>query len=229
MKGHHFKAPFIIAIDGPAASGKGTLARQIAHHYHLRYLDTGLTYRAVAYAILQQDLALDDENVAVNIAKTVDLSTLDPAVLASHHIGNAASKIAVMPNLRKVLVNAQQEFSRQWVDPYLGNILDGRDIGTVVCPNADIKFYIIASVEARALRRYKEEHSKNNAVDYETIFQDIQNRDARDMNRKEGPLMPSKDAHLLDTTKLSIEAAFNASKALIDPVFQTFKSNNIEM
>lgn len=207
--------PFIIAIDGPAASGKGTLARKLAAHYGLPYLDTGLTYRAVADALLEKHLPLDDEDIAVNIAGTLDLSSLDRNHLSEHKIGEAASKVAVMGRLRKTLVNLQRGFCENGK----GGVLDGRDIGTVVCPDANIKLYIIASPEVRAERRYKEMIGKGEKADYNTILADLKQRDERDMNRTESPLKPAEDAHLLDTTKLSIESAFNAACAIIDPIF----------
>ena len=208
--------PFIIAIDGPAASGKGTLARKLAAHYGLPYLDTGLTYRAVADALLEKHLPLNDEDIAVNIAGTLNLSSLDRNHLSEHKIGEAASKVAVMGRLRKTLVNLQRGFCENGK----GGVLDGRDIGTVVCPDADIKLYIIASPEVRAERRYKEMIGKGEKADYTAILADLKQRDERDMNRTESPLKPAEDAHLLDTTKLSIEGAFNAACALIDPIFK---------
>lgn len=206
--------PFVIAIDGPAASGKGTLARSLAGHYHLPYLDTGLTYRAVADAILKDNLPLDDEDLAVTIAKSLNLSALDPHYLSSNDIGEAASKVAVMPRLRETLVHRQRKFSEN----QQGAVLDGRDIGTVVCPNATVKLYIIASPQARAERRFREIIGKGEQADYEVILADLIRRDARDMNRAQSPLKPAEDAHLLDTTKLSIEGAFNAACAVIDPI-----------
>lgn len=206
--------PFVIAIDGPAASGKGTLARSLAGHYHLPYLDTGLTYRAVADAILKDNLPLDDEDLAVKIAKSLNLSALDPHYLSSNDIGEAASKVAVMPRLRETLVHRQRKFSEN----QRGAVLDGRDIGTVVCPNATVKLYIIASPQARAERRFREIIGKGEQADYEVILADLIRRDARDMNRAQSPLKPAEDAHLLDTTKLSIEGAFNAACAVIDPI-----------
>lgn len=213
--------PFIIAIDGPAASGKGTLARKLAAHYGLPYLDTGLTYRAVADALLEKHLPLDDEDIAVKIAGTLDLSSFDRNHLSEHKIGEAASKVAVMGRLRKTLVNLQRGFCENGK----GGVLDGRDIGTVVCPNADIKLYIIASPEVRAERRYKEMIGKGEKADYNTILADLKQRDERDMNRTESPLKPAEDAHLLDTTKLSIESAFNAACAIIDPIFNKVVKN----
>lgn len=206
--------PFVIAIDGPAASGKGTLARSLAGHYHLPYLDTGLTYRAVADAFLKNNLPLDDEDLAVTIAKSLNLSALDPHYLSSNDIGEAASKVAVMPQLREALVHRQRKFSEN----QQGAVLDGRDIGTVVCPNATVKLYIIASPQARAERRFREIIGKGEQADYEVILADLIRRDARDMNRAQSPLKPAEDAHLLDTTKLSIEGAFNAACAVIDPI-----------
>jgi len=135
-----------IAIDGPAAAGKGTLSRLIADAYGFHHLDTGLTYRAVAKELLDKGLPLDDEAVAVGIARTIELAGLDRAVLSAHEIGEAASRIAVMPKVRKALVQAQRAFARR--QP--GTVLDGRDIGTVVCPGADVKLYVTASPAIRA-------------------------------------------------------------------------------
>jgi len=206
------KRPFVIAIDGPAASGKGTLARKIAAHYGLPCLDTGLTYRAVAYTMLKQNMDMTDETAAVKIAEKLDLSALDATALSAHEIGEAASKVAVLPLLRHALVNAQRRFA---ANP-AGAVLDGRDIGTVVCPDADIKLYIAADVEERAKRRYKEIAAKGGAAVYEDILADLQRRDTRDMNRAASPLRPADDALLLNTTKLSIEEAFFAACRLID-------------
>ena len=206
--------PFVIAIDGPAASGKGTLARNLATHYHLPHLDTGLTYRAVADALLKANELLDNENTAIKIAKSLDFSQLDPDHLSNNEIGEAASKVAVMPGLRETLVAVQRQFAEQTN----GAVLDGRDIGTVVCPDASVKLYIVASPEARAERRYREILSKGKTADYDKILADLIQRDERDMNRKQSPLKPAPDAHLLDTTKLSIESAFKAACAVVDTV-----------
>ncbi len=142
----------VIAIDGPAAAGKGTLSRRIAEAYGFHHLDTGLTYRACAKALLDAGLPLDDERQAAEMALKVDLSGLDRSVLSAHAIGEAASKIAVMPSVRRALVEAQRAFSRR--SP--GTVLDGRDIGTVVCPDAAVKLYVTASAEVRAKRRFDE-------------------------------------------------------------------------
>ncbi|MBB4143701.1 (d)CMP kinase [Rhizobium rhizoryzae] len=205
---------FIIAIDGPAAAGKGTLSRKIADTYGFHHLDTGLTYRATAKALLDAGLPLDDEAVAEKMACEVDLAGLDRSVLAQHHIGEAASKIAVMPSVRRALVEAQRAFSNR--EP--GTVLDGRDIGTVVCPQAQVKLYVTASPDVRARRRHDEIIANGGSADYEAIFEDVKKRDERDMGRADSPLKPADDAHLLDTSEMSIEAAFQAAKILIDAV-----------
>ncbi|MBA8877749.1 cytidylate kinase [Phyllobacterium myrsinacearum] len=203
---------FTIAIDGPAASGKGTLARRIADYYGYHHLDTGLTYRAVAKALLDENMALDDEFLAEKAARSIDLSKLDRTALSTHEVGEAASKVAVMPAVRRALVASQQAFAQR--SP--GTVLDGRDIGTVVCPDAPVKLYITASPEARAKRRFEEIKSTDGSVQYEEILADLTRRDARDMGRTDSPLKPAADAHLLDTTEMDIETAFLAAKKLID-------------
>ncbi|ABR62275.1 (d)CMP kinase [Sinorhizobium medicae] len=203
---------FVVAIDGPAAAGKGTLSRLIAKRYGFHHLDTGLTYRAAAKALIDAGLPLDDEAVAEKTARQVDLSGLDRAVLSAHAIGEAASKIAVMPAVRRALVEAQRAFALK--EP--GTVLDGRDIGTVVCPDAAVKLYVTASPEVRAKRRYDEIVTGGGTADYTTIFEDVKKRDTRDMGRADSPLRPAEDAHLLDTSEMSIEAAFQAAKTLID-------------
>ncbi|MEN0118352.1 MAG: (d)CMP kinase [Agrobacterium cavarae] len=203
---------FIIAIDGPAAAGKGTLSRKIAEVYGFHHLDTGLTYRATAKALLDASKPLDDEAIAEETALHLDLAGLDRSVLSRHEVGEAASKIAVMPAVRRALVTAQRAFSTR--EP--GTVLDGRDIGTVVCPEAPVKLYVTASPEIRARRRYDEIVAGGGTADYEAIFADVKKRDERDMGRSDSPLKPAEDAHLLDTSEMSIEAAFQAAKAIID-------------
>ncbi|CDZ57841.1 Cytidylate kinase [Neorhizobium galegae bv. orientalis] len=203
---------FTIAIDGPAAAGKGTLSRQIADAYGFHHLDTGLTYRATAKALLDAGLPLDDEEVAGKMAHEVELAGLDRNILSAHTIGEAASKIAVMPSVRRALVEAQRAFSLR--QP--GTVLDGRDIGTVVCPDAPVKLYVTASADVRARRRYDEIVGKGGEADYGAIFADVKKRDERDMGRSDSPLKPADDAHLLDTSEMSIEAAFRAAKTIID-------------
>lgn len=202
----------IIAIDGPAAAGKGTLSKRIAAEYGFHHLDTGLTYRATAKALLDAGLPLDDEAVAAEMALKVDLSGLDRSVLAVHEIGEAASKIAVMTPVRRALVEAQRAFSKK--EP--GTVLDGRDIGTVVCPDATVKLYVTASPEVRAKRRYDEIVASAKTAEYEQILADVILRDKRDMNRADSPLKPADDAHLIDTSEMGIDEAFLAAKALIE-------------
>ena len=203
---------FVIAIDGPAASGKGTLARRIAAHYGFRHLDTGLTYRAVAHALVSAGKPLDDEAQAEEAARTLDLAAMDRAVLADHGVGEAASKVAVMPSVRRALVDAQRAFGQTGE----GAVLDGRDIGTVVFPDALVKLYVTASPQVRASRRYHEILSGGGTADEAGILADIERRDARDMGRADSPLKPAPDAHLLDTSDMTIEAAFQAARSIID-------------
>jgi cytidylate kinase len=203
---------FIIAIDGPAAAGKGTLSRRIAEVYGFHHLDTGLTYRATAKALIDAGLPLDDELVAESVARDVELAGLDRSVLSQHSIGEAASKIAVMPAVRRALVEAQRAFSVRAP----GTVLDGRDIGTVVCPDAPVKLYVTASAEVRARRRFDEIVGNGVPADFLEILADIVKRDERDMGRADSPLRPASDAHLLDTSEMSIEAAFQAARTLIE-------------
>ena len=201
----------IIAIDGPAASGKGTLARRLAAHFGLRHLDTGLTYRAVAAALLANGLPLGDEAIAVDIARRLDLGHMDRSVLSAHEIGEAASRMAVLPRLREELVRLQRAFAL--VPP--GAVLDGRDIGTVVCPDAEVKLYITAAPEARAKRRTAEIHSQGKDADFASVLEDLKRRDERDQNRTIAPLKQAADAHLLDTTEMDIETAFRAAVDIV--------------
>lgn len=203
---------FTIAIDGPAGAGKGTLATRLADYYHLPHLDTGLTYRAVAHTLLAKGWPLGDEPHAIEAARLVDLTKLDRTVLSAHAVGEAASKVAVIPEVRRILVEKQRAFAAQ----ASGAVLDGRDIGTVVCPGATVKLYVTASAEVRARRRLAEIEANDGAGDFATILADIKRRDERDMGRADSPLKPASDAHLLDTTEMDIETAFLAAKTLID-------------
>lgn len=203
---------FAIAIDGPAASGKGTLARKLAAHYGLRHLDSGLGYRAVAKALLDTGQPLDDEAKAEEAARALDLGALDRKVLSAHGVGDAASMVAVMRPVRRALVEKQREFARH--PP--GAVLDGRDIGTVVCPDADVKLYVTASAEVRAERRWHEIVDGGGTAEYAEVLADVARRDERDMGRTDSPLRPAADAHLLDTSEMDIETAFQAAVALVD-------------
>jgi cytidylate kinase len=202
----------IIAVDGPSASGKGSISRRLAAHLGLPYLDTGLLYRAVARDMLDQGLPLDDEDAAVRAAKSLDLSGLDDPRLRERRMGEAASQVAASPAVREALLELQRDFAHQ---PG-GAVLDGRDIGTVVCPAADVKLYIAASPDERARRRYLELRERGEDVDEDEIYQDILKRDRRDQERSAAPLRKADDAHLLDTTNLDIEQAFKAALGLIN-------------
>jgi len=203
---------FVIAIDGPAASGKGTLARRLAAHYGFHHLDSGLTYRAVAHALGQVGLPLDNEELAVAAAENIDLGSLDREILSAHEIGEAASKIAIMPAVRRVLVEKQREFS---IRPP-GAVIDGRDIGTIVCPHAQVKLYVTASPEVRARRRSDEIAANGGDADYEKVLDDIRRRDARDETRADSPLKPAADAHLIDTSSMDIETAFRTALKIVE-------------
>lgn len=206
------KTPLVIAIDGPAASGKGTLARRIAGHYGLSHLDTGLSYRAVAYTLLTHGLPLENVSAAETAARQVNLALLDRKTLSDHGVGEAASKIAVMPTVRRILVEKQRDFAT--ILP--GAVLDGRDIGTVVCPHAAVKLYVTASAQVRATRRFEELRDKGGDDTFDMVLADIERRDARDMGRADSPLKPAADAHLLDTSEMDISAAFSAAIGIID-------------
>jgi len=201
----------IIAIDGPAASGKGTLAKRVAAHFGLACLDTGLLYRAVARDVLEQERSLEDEAYAARVARTLDTATLNDPALRLPGVGDAASVVAKFPKVRAALLDLQRDFARQ--EP--GAVLDGRDIGTVVCPDADVKIFVTATAEVRARRRYAEQKARGEPVTYEGVLASIRQRDERDANRADAPMKAAPDAILLDTTELDIEAAFDAAVGLI--------------
>lgn len=188
------------------------MARRLADHLHLNLLDTGLTYRAVAHRMLEYGLPLDNVSAAETAARQIDLSRLDREILSQHAVGDAASRVAVIPTVRRILVEKQREFAQ--TPP--GAVLDGRDIGTVVCPDADLKLYVTATAEVRASRRLAEIEARGGAADFAQILADIERRDARDMEREDSPLRPAADAHLLDTSEMDIETAFQAAKTLAE-------------
>jgi cytidylate kinase len=202
----------IIAVDGPAASGKGTLAKQLAAHYGLRHLDTGLLYRAVAKALLDAGDNPADENRATEAAKSLDPSRFDEPALKRYDVGEAASVVSAFPQVRAALFNFQQEFAA--VPP--GAVLDGRDIGTVICPNAKVKIFVEASAKERARRRTLELRGRGQPANEAEVLADILRRDERDRSRAAAPLMQAPDAHLLDTTHLDIDAAFRAAVAIVE-------------
>jgi len=201
----------IIAIDGPAASGKGTLAKLIARHWNLPCLDTGLLYRAVARDVVARGYKLADPWAALAFARGLDPASLEDADLRTPGAGEAASIVASMPAVRAALLDYQRAFAAQ---PG-GAVLDGRDIGTVVCPTADAKVFVTARPEVRARRRFAERQEQGLAVTYDGILADIERRDARDAGRESAPMRAAPDADLLETSDLDIEAAFEAAVGLI--------------
>ena len=202
----------VIAVDGPAASGKGTIAARLAAHYGLPYLDTGLLYRAVGMAVLAAGGDLDDANQASAAAKSLVLAQLDNPALIGRTAGDAASRVAFHPPVRAALMKLQKDFASQAG----GAVLDGRDIGTVIAPDADVKIYVTADADVRARRRWAQLTGRGEAVAYEAILEDIRKRDARDADRATAPMVAAPDAVLLDTTDLGIEPAFEAARRIVE-------------
>ena len=196
---------FTIAIDGPAAAGKGTISKVVAAHYGLAHLDTGLLYRAVGARTL-------DGTEPVAAAQALTAEDLEADNLRTPEVAQAASKVAVIAEVRSALVDFQRAFARRAG----GAVLDGRDIGTVICPNADAKLFVTASADVRAERRYLELVGKGTEISRETVLADVKERDARDMERAEAPLKPAEDAVLIDTSNLAIEDAVAAAITAID-------------
>ena len=204
----------IIAVDGPAAAGKGTLSRMLAEHFDLARLDTGLIYRAVAMKILELEGPINNENAA-EIAQSLKLNDLNKRGLRSEIVGSKASEIAVIPEVRNILLNFQRNFAKNPPDGRSGAVLDGRDIGTVVYPDANFKLFITASIEVRTRRRYKELQERGDKAIRSAVRRDIINRDERDRMRSTSPLIPAEDAHILETSKLDANAVFKKALNLI--------------
>ena len=204
----------IIAIDGPAASGKGTLAKRLAAHYGYRHLDTGVIYRAVAFALTTRGLDLQDQAAAVRAAQELDPETFNNPALKSQAVGSAASIVSAIPEVRAALVAFQRQFA---VKPP-GAVLDGRDIGTVICPNAEVKIFVVADPKVRAHRRTLEALARGEAADEAVILADILARDERDQNRAAAPLKRANDAYLLDNSHLDIEGGVRAAIDIIEAV-----------
>jgi CMP/dCMP kinase len=207
-------AAMIIAIDGPAGSGKGTIARKVAAKYGLHHLDTGLLYRAVAKAVLDAGFLPDDAARASAVARTLDLGRYDENALKAQPVTEAASVVASIPEVRQALIDYQRQFAKK--PP--GAVLDGRDIGTVIAPDADVKLFVDASPQVRAARRAQELKVRGEPADEQAVLADLLRRDARDSRRSIAPLKAAPDAHLLDTTHLSIDAAFRAAVDIIEAV-----------
>ena len=206
-----------IAIDGTFASGKGTLARRLAAHYGLPHLDTGKIYRATALAVMEAggDPTVEADGVAG--VECADFTALDDPRLIGDHVAQAASKVSVHPAVRDALLNMQRDFAKG------GAVLDGRDIGTVILPGADAKLFVDADANVRARRRFEELHARGDDVTYEGVLQSLRERDDRDRNRATAPLRPAADAHLLDTTDLSIERAFERAVSIVEAVLASRK------
>ena len=204
----------IIAIDGPAASGKGTIARQLASVYGLHHLDTGLIYRAVAKAVLDQGFPPDNVERAILAAIRLDPRKFDDKALKTQAITEAASVVAAIPEVRQALMSYQREFATKLP----GAVLDGRDIGTVIAPGADVKLFVVATPEVRAARRVLELRGRGEQADEGEVLAELLRRDERDSRRSAAPLKAAPDAHLLDTTHLGIDAAFRAAVDIIEAV-----------
>jgi cytidylate kinase len=202
----------IIAIDGPAGSGKGTLGKKLAAHYGLRHLDTGLIYRAVAKALIDAGRAPSDVAAAVAAAQALDPARFDEKALKSHRVGEAASVVSAIPEVRAALLAFQRDFAAQ--PP--GAVLDGRDIGTVICPDADVKIFVTATPEVRARRRALEYRAAGQAIEEAAVLADIRKRDERDANRSAAPLKQTPDAHLLDTTNMDISTVIRAAIDIVE-------------
>ena len=203
---------FIIAIDGPAASGKGTIAKRIADDYGLPVLDTGLLYRAVGVSLLKRGADLADAAAAEAAARSLDLSGLDAPELRGGAAGEAASRVAAIPAVRAALLQLQRDFAAR----ESGAVLDGRDIGTVIAPHAPAKIFVTARAEVRAERRWRQLVGQGEAVAYEAVLEDIRRRDARDSGRDSAPLVQAPDAVLLDTSDLDISQATDAARRIVE-------------
>lgn len=198
----------IIAVDGPAASGKGTVARKLATHFDFAYLDTGKLYRAVGLKILRAGGDPEDEEAPSAAAEALDVTELDDPDLSGDDAASAASKVAAIEGVRAALLAFQRSFAEVPPDGKSGAVLDGRDIGTVICPDAVAKLYVTANVEIRAERRHKELLNRGTPSIYPRVLEDLKARDTRDMNRTVAPLKPAADAVVLDTTELDVDQAF---------------------
>jgi len=205
----------IVAIDGPAASGKGTLARSLAAALGFAHLDTGMIYRAVAARILAAGEDPHDAAAALRAAQALEAADLRRGNLRRQDVGQGASVVAAIPEVRAALLGFQRDFAAQPPGGRAGAVLDGRDVGTVVCPQAEVKFFVTASPEVRARRRHKELLDGGGKSIYARVLQEVRDRDARDSGREAAPLRPAEDAIVLDTTELSAEAALAAALAHI--------------
>jgi cytidylate kinase len=208
--------PLVIAIDGPAASGKGSLARRLAEHLNLAHLESGLLYRAVARRMLDAGLDPEDATEAARLARAVTLAELANPALREEAAASAASVVSAHPGVRAVLKVLQRDFAAHPPAGIQGVVIDGRDIGTVICPDATVKIYLEASPEIRAERRVRELRQRGGNAISSRVLQDMKDRDARDRDRRASPLMPAEDAFILDTTHLDEDEAFRAALSFIE-------------
>ncbi|RAI04368.1 (d)CMP kinase [Acuticoccus sediminis] len=206
----------IIAVDGPAASGKGTLAKRLAAQYGLAYLDTGRTYRGVALAMRRAGASFEDVTAAVETARRIDFDALEDPEMTSTEAGEGASRIAVMPDLRAALVERQRAFAERAAREGRGAVLDGRDVGTVILPDATVKLFVTADVAERARRRALELYGIAHGPEFDALLEMLRRRDARDSGRAASPLKQAPDAYLLDTTDMDAEAAFSAAVRVVE-------------
>lgn len=202
----------VVAVDGPVASGKTTLAKRLAMTNGLRFLDTGLLYRAVARRLLDKGLSPENVEAATTAAAAVRACDLDPVPLQAERVGAAASAVAVHPSVRKALLTVQRRFAAE--PP--GAVLAGRDIGSVVCPDASVKLYVTASADVRARRRFEELRERGEAAMYERVLEDVKERDRRDQERAVAPLLVARDAVHIDTSTLSLDASLKAMQDALD-------------
>jgi len=209
-------AALVIAVDGPSAAGKGTLARRLATHYRLRFLDSGLLYRGVALALSRQGIDSEDESAAIEAARQFQPDLLEDPNLRAESVGELASRVAAIPGVRQALLHWQREFATSLTPGMQGAVIDGRDIGTVICPDATAKIFITATTEARAERRFKELQERGEGAIYARVLQDMIARDARDQARSASPLRAAPDALVIDTSRLSADQVFDRAKAFID-------------
>lgn len=205
----------IIAIDGPSASGKGTLARRLAARFGLAHLDTGKLYRATGLGVLEAGGDPSNPDAAEKAARNLDFSRLAEPRLGDEEVARAASVVAAIPAVRAALLDAQRGFAHHPPPPAKGAVLDGRDIGTVVCPDANVKLFLVAGAESRALRRVKELRDRGVAAIYEDVLQDMRERDARDSERRVAPLAAAPDAMTIDTTLLNADQVYEQASAII--------------
>lgn len=219
-------SPFIVAIDGPAASGKGTLARRLADEFAFAHLDTGLLYRAVGWSLVSTGQDAENVALATNAASALKPSDLTDPALRGDAAALAASKVATLPTVRKALLDFQRSFAKAPPDGAQGAVLDGRDIGTIVCPDASVKLFITASIEARAGRRVRELRERGLAAIHASVLAEMLERDRRDSTRGTAPLCAADDAITIDSSNLGPDAVFDAASEVVTASFASWRAGN---